>query len=325
MNLQQSRPLHALQLYWILGLSLIVRSTGHQSTVTGHKTRLRSAYALNSWADRVKKMISSLDLELLREMNEFSEPLSDTEPDVLQSYIDNPPHQGPLSGFNYDYKVDDDESENIARPTSLSNQERPRDYTLPQDIGGWPQRLLHVPTMTSYEWAPGNTYGEYVAPRYNAISYTWGRYDLQYMVDVSKEVLRDTRSIAIGGIPWADDVPRVHPRHFSTSDFSRVINRTLIISSSLDTEFVWVDVACIDQRNGPQKDAEIGRQASIFKGAEAVFVWLTRHTASRIETILKCLSKCTSTWLAYRSLSTCLIFVNRTIQRNICEQQAGVS
>lgn len=43
-------------------------------------------------------------------------------------------------------------------------------------LGDWPRRLLHVPTMTSFEWAPGNYYGSTQEPSYNATSYTWGRW-----------------------------------------------------------------------------------------------------------------------------------------------------
>lgn len=31
-------------------------------------------------------------------------------------------------------------------------------------LGCWPRRLLHLPTLTSYEWQPGNTYGSHVSP-----------------------------------------------------------------------------------------------------------------------------------------------------------------
>ena len=79
-------------------------------------------------------MISSVDLELLREMNEFSELLIDTKPDILQSYIDNLPHQGPLSGFNYDYDVDADGS--ASTTSSLRDQ---RDQCESTGIGSWPQ------------------------------------------------------------------------------------------------------------------------------------------------------------------------------------------
>jgi hypothetical protein len=48
-------------------------------------------------------------------------------------------------------------------------------------------------------------------------------------------------------------------------------------------QFLWLDVACIDQNNGPQKDIEIGRQAKIFQGAQHVFVWLTKLTQADLE------------------------------------------
>ena len=100
--------------------------------------------------------------------------------------------------------------------------------------------------MISYEWSLGNVYGDHVAPGYNAISYSWGRYDLQYMPDVGKDTLRKTRAINIGGIPWADAVPRIHPSHFSKKELKHVINQKLRLSSSNNPEFVWLDVACID-------------------------------------------------------------------------------
>lgn len=42
----------------------------------------------------------------------------------------------------------------------------------------WPRKLLHVPSMTSYPWAPGDRYGEAVKPGYLAITYMWGRWRL---------------------------------------------------------------------------------------------------------------------------------------------------
>ncbi|KAL4908407.1 hypothetical protein BDW74DRAFT_175089 [Aspergillus multicolor] len=42
----------------------------------------------------------------------------------------------------------------------------------------WPRRLLHVSTMTSHKWQPGSRYNGQREPRYNAISYTWGRWRL---------------------------------------------------------------------------------------------------------------------------------------------------
>jgi len=41
-------------------------------------------------------------------------------------------------------------------------------------------------------------------------------------------------------------------------------------------EFIWLDIACIDQRElEPRSAAKVGRQAAIFRGAQAVFIWMT--------------------------------------------------
>lgn len=142
----------------------------------------------------------------------------------------------------------------------------------------WPDRLLHVPTMTSYQCeivqGRGAKYGEYWGPRFYALSYTWGRWELQ---DHERtEVL----ALPVKNIPWA--VPRIDPDRFTATQFEQVLRNitTNIVrnhgcTSWTTPEFVWLDVACIDQRpNSPLKAQEIGRQAVIFRGAEKVFVWL---------------------------------------------------
>ena len=211
----------------------------------------------------------------------------DSSEDVLESYLFNPPFRGPQSGFSHEYfDVHDYETSSH----HSQNSDHAGGAALDNAIGSWPQRLLHVPTMTSHEWTSGNIYGNHVAPRYNAISYTWGRFDLDYAPDgCNKTILRRTTSIKIEGTAWAANIPRIDPRHFRVHDFQNVIARTLDLCEYKDVEFVWLDIACIDQRNGPQKAAEIGRQADIFKGAENVFIWLTRLSTVRMEEILKCL------------------------------------
>lgn len=53
-------------------------------------------------------------------------------------------------------------------------------------------------------------------------------------------------------------------------------------------EFVWLDVACIDQTRGSaEMAAEIGRQAKIFAGAKRAFVWCTRHDADSLRQYLE--------------------------------------
>lgn len=143
------------------------------------------------------------------------------------------------------------------------------------DDCSWPRRLLHVPTMTSHKWKPGDAYGGYIRPKYIAISYTWGRWRLR------PGERSDVSAVAIEGVTWP--VPRVDPSHFSAAEFANVLMKlnTLLPKTARKVEFVWVDVACIDQNPGSKDSAlEIGRQAKIFKKATAVFAWLTSHQGS---------------------------------------------
>jgi len=142
-------------------------------------------------------------------------------------------------------------------------------------LSGWPRRLLHVPTLTSYEWQIGNVYGGVTSPEYNALSYTWGRWKLRHEQP-------HVKAIDIRGTAW--EIPRINEQHFTADEFRNVIRQITSLEpysgvgqkdmvSKVD--FVWLDVACIDQRGSLQSSAEIGRQAAIFKGAKTVYVWLT--------------------------------------------------
>ncbi|KAI1157390.1 hypothetical protein F5B18DRAFT_209409 [Nemania serpens] len=148
-------------------------------------------------------------------------------------------------------------------------------------LGSWPRRLLHVPSMTSYEWTPGNNYGGFKEPAYNAITYTWGRWRLE-----DKE-LSHVPALTISGAPW--QIPRVKPSAFTAANLHDVIRKATKVYPQAEnprieledfkqlqpTEFIWLDIACIDQRSYiRQSAAEIGRQAQIFGGARQVFVWL---------------------------------------------------
>lgn len=191
-------------------------------------------------------------------------------PDILQSQEKNPPASIPLSGYDYKFASDTD---SLQRP--LADDQIQEDDQL-EGIGAWPRRLLHVPSMTSLEWRPGDKYGGHVAPRYNAISYTWGRYDLDIPGAKKMKRYRNTKAIQIKGVNWP--VPRICPEHFSVDQFHRLIWQACesVDGAEGNCDFLWLDVACIDQNNGPQKYAEIGRQAVIFHGAQRVFVWLTK-------------------------------------------------
>lgn len=148
-------------------------------------------------------------------------------------------------------------------------------------LDGWPRRLLHVPSMTSFEWQPGHIYGSMRRPAYNAITYTWGRWRLE------GQNLPIARAIKIDGVPW--DIPRVDPSHFTVDDFQSAIHMAgRDTRFGLQVEFLWLDVACIDQRgNEPRSAAEVGRQGVIFKRAAFVFVWLTTFEHGELHGLLE--------------------------------------
>ncbi|KAL2856526.1 heterokaryon incompatibility protein-domain-containing protein [Aspergillus pseudoustus] len=131
----------------------------------------------------------------------------------------------------------------------------------------WPRRLLHVPTMTSHPWQPGNIYGEHRNPSYNALSYTWGRWEINEHGDP------ETGGLRVAGIDWP--TPRIMPTHFTVEELVCTIRAASTESDVRSTEFLWIDIACIDQKPSSKENAsEVGRQAKIFKKADTVYVWL---------------------------------------------------
>ncbi|KAI3391112.1 hypothetical protein diail_7934, partial [Diaporthe ilicicola] len=140
--------------------------------------------------------------------------------------------------------------------------------------------------MTSYKWKPGNRYGKYCEPRYNAISYTWGRWRLDSNRAGERELQEgeprgNVNGIDIRGVDW--DVPPISPEHFTVHQFRAALSQATMraygMSNTKSVEFLWLDVACIDQRRNNEDGAlEVGRQAAIFRGADGVFVWLNTST-----------------------------------------------
>ena len=139
----------------------------------------------------------------------------------------------------------------------------------------WPRRLLHIPSMTSHRWEPGNVYGGVVKPKYNILSYTWGRWE-----DKTGK-MPNAEPLCINGIGWP--VPRIDSGHFNASQFMAVVQAT---AGENRLEYMWLDVACIDQtKDSPEMAREIGRQATIFRKAEEGFIWLNQHNTSELQEI----------------------------------------
>ena len=149
--------------------------------------------------------------------------------------------------------------------------------------GVWPRRLLHVPTMTSHKWQPGNAYGGYIQPTYTAISYTWGRWRLK-----GPKERPEVNPLKIHNVKWP--VPRIDPVHFTVASFQDAIHSAMRAAKALDPdqplgEFLWLDIACIDQRSSREAKSEIRRQARIFRRAAAVCVWLSHHSSDSLSVI----------------------------------------
>ena len=163
-------------------------------------------------------------------------------------------------------------------------------------LGPWPRRLLHVPTLTSYEWQPGNVYGGVTEPEFNAITYTWGRWRLK------DHELPNVPPITIHGASWT--IPRVRPSHFTAAHLEHVLRRACQGVSKVgywqeatlpSVDFIWLDIACIDQReNEPRSAAEVGRQAMIFDKAKHVVAWLGTIPISTLNPLLSDLSHLTT-------------------------------
>lgn len=175
----------------------------------------------------------------------------------------------------------------VARDLALGINPIPDDCT-------WPMRLLYVEPkplnrMWVHRWSPDNWYGTshdrklVQNPRYVAISYTWGRWRLK---TAEKP---EVRPLTILDGAW--EVPRVRPECFETKSLKMMINSVCKYSEGMQTgrlafccrlqahrsiaNYVWLDIACIDQRDESQEGAfEVGRQVPIFSRAERVYCWL---------------------------------------------------
>lgn len=146
------------------------------------------------------------------------------------------------------------------------------------DDSRWPARLLHVDSLTSFPWQEGDVYGDHIQPRYNAISYTWGRYALQ------DNSFPEVKAMPILGTDWEAYLPRMDPERFSNHDMLVALKTAACPYPGYPkVDFIWLDIACIDQTPHSEQNArEVGRQAKIFRGAQDTFVWLTTLRSSMI-------------------------------------------
>lgn len=175
-----------------------------------------------------------------------------------------------------------------------------RDGALPEGIEDWPQRLLHVPTWTSLEWQPGNFYGQWREPQFNALSYTWARYQKSRKQKRGQKRMR----LKIEGLQWK--FAYISPSHFRPESLKNAIIHAKHISSEAqgtdEVQFLWIDQACMDQRPGTTQDIEICRQAAIFKKAQEVYIWITTKDENHLRSIWETLETAASSSKGCNSL-----------------------
>ena len=154
----------------------------------------------------------------------------------------------------------------LAPPNPWAGRTRPQDQA-PLRSGGWPWRLLYVPSTTSHVRVDSDTCNGYKAPQYNVLSYTWGNF-----IDPPGTAL------SVHGVDWP--IPAIQDQHFTADSFNAAIERAAT-GVRHRCQWFWVDVACIPQRHENEtreaketRDEEIGRQAEIFRRAKEAFAWL---------------------------------------------------
>lgn len=201
-----------------------------------------------------------------------ADALSSTDIDVLANGLTNFALNSTVSASSTDGNIKDFVGREASRdPPATTNDTEPdfRRYQWHDVKGCWPRRLLHVPTMTSLERQYDNRYGSVREPPYSILSYTWGRWAGN----------ADGPRLGVKGVSWT--IPAVDEEHFTAESFERVIKQL-----GKDFDYVWVDIACIDQENNEVKMDEVGRQVGIFANARRVYIWLSRLTTDTLQSSL---------------------------------------
>lgn len=143
----------------------------------------------------------------------------------------------------------------------------------------WPRRLLYIQDdkLVSVPRTGESTYGDFEAPTYNILSYTWGRF-----------MSPDGEALPIQNVAW--NIPKVHPDHFTADAFRAVIQRVALGLEDEEDEkcqHIWLDIACINQKDPEEMLEEIGRQAAIFNKARHCFIWLNQTSTDLLTTMVK--------------------------------------
>jgi hypothetical protein len=98
--------------------------------------------------------------------------------------------------------------------------------------------MTSIPRSDSNVYEFGDIRGE--KPEYSTLSYTWGRWRIK------GDAALTAPALPVKNTPWA--IPPIQEDHFTTEAFQNVVDNI----RKQGTEWVWIDVGCIDQRRGPE-------------------------------------------------------------------------
>jgi len=111
-------------------------------------------------------------------------------------------------------------------------------------------RLLDIVGLGDFPWVEINDYPMDNAPKYNAISYAWGR------ETTSRAFMCNRDSFAVSA-HVLDALNHLQPDQFSGKK-------------------VWIDAICINQEDDVEKAVQVAHMQSIYSSAEEVYIWLGR-------------------------------------------------
>ncbi|RSL62612.1 hypothetical protein CEP54_005585 [Fusarium duplospermum] len=127
------------------------------------------------------------------------------------------------------------------------------------------------------------------APPFAALSYVWGDANDCENIVVNSQLVSVTKNLE-AALRHAPSFQRIHP-------------------ACSPTFLLWADAICIDQHNGPERQAQVQLMARLYQQAECVFAWLGSDDED----------------LAFRSMIPVLHEMNRVGQNDITDLQTLAS
>lgn len=153
-------------------------------------------------------------------------------------------------------------------------------------------RLVHLPSQSGFSKKTIeisiSTYQLANAPKYHALSYTWG----PALGELSADCLNDD---GIENVPQQHAEPTIRCNGHEVQVSQSLLESLEFISLRYTGIMLWIDALCIDQNNAAEKSQQIGLMGEIYHNADLVLVWLGAKTKST-----SCLEQQYRTWCSSR-------------------------